>query len=266
MWTKEVLGTEKPIIALLHLDALPGDPKFCGSLDAVIEHARADLNALQDGGVDAVLIANEYSFPMSPVTRTETLMAMSCVIGAIKSDIRVPFGTNVVLNPEETIRMAAAVGASFGRSAFAGSYSGCYGVHVTNWGEVVRLKYALGHPEIQMLCKINPEGDARLVDQPIEEIMDGIALGNFVGGFCVSGPSAGKEADFELLARVCRHAAKKHIPVFCNTGCREDTIEKILEIADGGCVGTAFKNEDGRVSLAKVTSFMNTVKKARGDK
>ena len=32
MWTQEMFGVEKPIIALLHLDALPGDPGYCGSM------------------------------------------------------------------------------------------------------------------------------------------------------------------------------------------------------------------------------------------
>lgn len=266
MWTKEVFGTEKPIIALLHLDPLPGDPKFCGSLDTIIEQAVADLNALQDGGVDGVLIANEFSFPMSDVTRTETLMAMACVIGALKRDIRIPFGTNVVLNPEETIRMAAATGASFGRSAFAGAYTGFYGVHVTNWGENVRLKYELGIPEMKLLCKINPEGDVRLAEQPIEQVIDGVCMGGFVGALCVSGPGAGQEASWDLLKKVCELAKPKNVPVFCNTGCRQDTIEKILSIADGGCVGTTFKGPDGRVDVNKVRSFMEVVKKARGDR
>ena len=35
MWTKDLFGTDKPIIALLHLDALPGEPAFCGSLDTI---------------------------------------------------------------------------------------------------------------------------------------------------------------------------------------------------------------------------------------
>lgn len=30
MWIHDMFGTEKPIIALLHLDALPGDPGFAG--------------------------------------------------------------------------------------------------------------------------------------------------------------------------------------------------------------------------------------------
>ncbi|MCI5481214.1 MAG: BtpA/SgcQ family protein [Lachnospiraceae bacterium] len=266
MWTKEMFGTEKPIIALLHLDPLPGDPGFCGSLDTVIAHAASDLNALQDGGVDGVLIANEFSFPMSDVTRTETLMAMTCVIGAIRKDIRVPFGTNVVLNPAETIRMAAATGASFGRSAFSGAFTGTYGVHVADWGENVRLKYALGRPDLQLLCKVNPEGDVRLADMPIKAVIDGISLGGHVGAFCVSGPGAGQEASWDFLKQVCELAAPKHVPVFCNTGCRQDTIERILTIADGGCVGTAFKGADGRVDINKVKSFMEVVKKSRGDR
>ena len=266
MWTKGLFGTEKPIIALLHLDPLPGDPDFCGSLDTVIEHASCDVKALQEGGVDGVLIANEFSFPMTYVSHTETLMAMACVIGAIKKDIHVPFGTNVVMNPEETIRMAKAVGASFGRSAFAGAFTGTYGVHVNNFGENVRLKYALGIPEMKLLCKINPEGDVLLAEQSIEAIIDNVTLGDHVGAFCVSGPGAGQEASWDLLAHVCDLAKAKHVPVFCNTGCKESTIAKILTIADGGCVGTAFKGADGRVDADKVRSFMAVAKEARGDR
>ena len=59
MWTQDMFGVEKPIIALLHLDALPGDPGYCGDMKTVTEHARKDLLALQDGGVDGILFANE---------------------------------------------------------------------------------------------------------------------------------------------------------------------------------------------------------------
>ena len=48
MWTQDMFGVEKPIIALLHLDALPGDPGYCGDMKTVTEHARKDLLALQD--------------------------------------------------------------------------------------------------------------------------------------------------------------------------------------------------------------------------
>ena len=261
MWTKDLFGTDKPIIALLHLDALPGEPAFCGSLDTIMEHAAADLDALQAGGVDGVLIANEYCFPITPNTSTVTLMAMAAVIGSLKKDIRIPFGVNVVYNPAETIKMAAALGASFGRSAFGGAYTGAYGLHSVNFGDMVRLKYTLGHPEIKLLCKFNPEGDARLGSQTTEEVMNGLCQGGFMGALCVSGPGAGQEASMGYLEEVAALAKKKNVPVFCNTGCRHDTIEKILKVADGACVGTALKGPDGRVDLEKVKSFMGIARR-----
>lgn len=47
-WFKEVFATEKPIIAMCHLDALPGDPSYDPGkgLGWVIERARQNLRAL----------------------------------------------------------------------------------------------------------------------------------------------------------------------------------------------------------------------------
>jgi predicted TIM-barrel enzyme len=49
---KEMFGKEKPIIALLHLRALPGDPLFNakGSMKNTIFWAHEELGVLQDGG------------------------------------------------------------------------------------------------------------------------------------------------------------------------------------------------------------------------
>lgn len=51
-WLKEVFKTEKPIIAMCHLQALPGDSGYDQEkgMEWVIEKAREDLYALQDGG------------------------------------------------------------------------------------------------------------------------------------------------------------------------------------------------------------------------
>ena len=84
LWTKEMFGVEKPIIALLHLRALPGDPLFGGDMDAVVHQAHEDLIALQDGGVDGILIANEFSLPYQPKADAVTIGAMGYVVGRLK--------------------------------------------------------------------------------------------------------------------------------------------------------------------------------------
>ena len=65
LWTTKLFGVKKPIIAMLHLDPLPGDPRwrYGDTMESVVQHALADLKALQDGGVDGILISNEFSLP-----------------------------------------------------------------------------------------------------------------------------------------------------------------------------------------------------------
>jgi len=62
-WLQELFGVQKPIIAMCHLHALPGDPQYDPQkgMDWMVEKARADLAALQRGGIDAVMFSNEYS-------------------------------------------------------------------------------------------------------------------------------------------------------------------------------------------------------------
>ena len=78
-WLKEVIGTEKAVIAMCHLRALPGDPSFDAQLGMnwVIDKAWDDLMALQNGGVDAVMFSNEFSLPYLTKVRPETTASMA---------------------------------------------------------------------------------------------------------------------------------------------------------------------------------------------
>ena len=93
MWMKDLWHKDKVIIGMLHLDALPGNPRYSASdsLDIIIEHARMDLKSLINGSVDAVLISNEFSFPYQRKMDFVTVACMASIIGEIKKDITVPF-------------------------------------------------------------------------------------------------------------------------------------------------------------------------------
>jgi predicted TIM-barrel enzyme len=64
-WLKDLFGTNKPIIAMCHFLAMPGDPGYdkSGGIELVYEKAKADMLALQEGGVDAIMFSNEFSLP-----------------------------------------------------------------------------------------------------------------------------------------------------------------------------------------------------------
>jgi predicted TIM-barrel enzyme len=128
-WLQDVFGTDKAIIGMCHMLPLPGDPHYDAKkgMGYVVDMCRRDLSALQEGGVDAVMFANEFSLPYLTDVATETVAAMARVIGELMGDIRIPFGVNVLWDARKSLDLAAATGACFVREIFTGVYASDFG-------------------------------------------------------------------------------------------------------------------------------------------
>ncbi len=265
-WLKHVIGTEKAIIAMLHMQPMPGDPYYDRKrgMEWVIEKARADLDALQEGGVDAIMFSNEYSLPYLTKVKTETVAAMARVIGELRRDIEVPYGVNVLWDPIASLDLAAATDAKFVREIFTGAYASDFGVWNTDCGATVRHQREIGAEHVKLLYNIVPEAAKYLADREIESIAKTTVFNCRPDALCVSGATAGAATNPELLKRA-KSAAGETV-VLANTGCRKDTIESFLDIADGAVVGTTFK-VDGKfengVDKKRVQEFMAVVKSYR---
>ncbi|MGV0959300.1 MAG: BtpA/SgcQ family protein [Limnohabitans sp.] len=264
-WLKQTFGVDKPIIAMCHLQALPGDPHYdsAAGMAKVIKLARQDLMHLQDGGVDAVMFSNEFSLPYLTTVKTATTAAMARIIGELQHEIRVPFGVNVLWDPIASIDLAAATGALFIREIITGVYASDFGLWNTNVGTTVRHKMALA-PDLRMLFNIVPEAASYLGQRNIVDIAKSTVFNNRPDALCVSGLTAGAETDTQILTSV-----KQAVPetmVLCNTGCRLENVQRQLAIADGAVVGSTFKIDgqfDNLVDPTRVKSFMQKVKSLR---
>lgn len=271
-WTEKLFDTKKPVIAMLHLDPLPGDPRyhFGDSMDQVVAHALDDLRALQYGGVDGILISNEFSLPYERDMSFITPAAMARVIGEIKSEIIVPFGVDCISDGLATIELAAAVNADFVRGTFSGVYVGDGGFYNNNLSSLLRRKSALHLNNLRMLYFINPESDKNLDTRDLSEISKSTMFKAHPDGLCVSAKAAGKDVSNALIEKL-----KTDLPnsiIFCNTGCTLSTITDKLTLADGAVVGTYFKAngafesqdfENIRVDRERVKQFMDVVKAFR---
>lgn len=265
-WLKDVIGTEKAIIAMCHFLALPGDPYYDKEkgMEYVVEMARKDLHALQDGGVDAIMFSNEFSLPYLTDVKTETVAAMARIIGELKHEIKIPFGVNVLWDAKKSLDLAVATGAKFVREIFTGVYASDFGLWNTNVGETVRHQYRIGAADVKLIFNIVPEAAQYLANRDIESIAKSTVFNNRPDAICVSGLIAGAETDSQILKRV-----KESVPgtvVLANTGVRLENLEKQLSIADGAVVGTTFKYEgefENHVDQARVKAFMDNVKAFR---
>ena len=262
-WMEEVFGCRKPIIGMCHLNALPGDPAFDQKqgIRGVLEWAHKDLQALQKGGIDAVMFSNEFSLPYLTRVQTVTTAAMARIIGELMTDIRVPFGVNVLWDPAASLDLAVATGARFVREIFSGVYASDFGLWNTNCGAVVRHQHAIGAQKVKLLFNIVPEAARYLADRDIVDIAKSTVFNTRPDGLCVSGLTAGTQTDDKILRKV--RDAVPETPVFANTGVNIANVEKQLAIADGAVVGTTFKYDavfENHVDEKRVKAFMDKVK------
>lgn len=266
-WIEETFGTRKPVIAMCHLHALPGDPEYDAArgLPWVVEQARNDLRALQAGGVDAVMFSNERSLPYLTQVEPITTSCMARIIAELFEEIRVPFGVNVLWDPVASIDLAVATGASFVREIFTGVYASDYGTWDTNCGAVIRHRRAVDGVRVKLLFNILPESAAYLAQRNIAEIAKSTVFNTRPDGLCVSGLTAGSETSMEALKAV--KDSVPETPVFANTGVRLSNVEQQLAIADGVITGTAFKRDGyiwNEVDCERVRAFMKQVREVRG--
>lgn len=266
-WMRDLFKVEKPIIAMCHFLALPGDPGY--DVEKGIHHilaaARADLMALQEGGVDAVMFSNEASLPYLTQVEPITTVTMARIIGELLDDIEVPFGVNVLWDAIASLDLAVATGASFVREIFTGVYASDFGLWNTNCGKVIRHQHAIHGQNVKLLFNIVPESATYLAPRDLADIAKSTVFNNRPDGLCVSGLTAGEETSSTVLQTVKN--AVPGTPVFANTGVRLSNIEEQLSIADGAVVGTAFKIDSyiwNPVDVNRVRSFMKKVNAVRG--
>lgn len=262
-WLNTVIGTEKPIIAMCHLQPLPGDPHYDrkGGMGKVLDAARYDLLALQSGGVDAVMFSNEFSLPYLTRVRPETVAAMARIIGELMGEITVPYGVNCLWDPIASLDLAAATGAQFLREIITGVYASDFGLWNTSVGETARHQVSVGAEDVKLLYNIVPEAASYLGGRGVVDIARSTVFNCRSDALCISGLTAGVPTDNQVL-----QAVKEAVPetvVLCNTGCNAGNIERQLSIADGAVVATTFKVDgafDNQVDEKRVRAFMDIVK------
>ncbi|WP_435231933.1 BtpA/SgcQ family protein [Pseudopelagicola sp. nBUS_20] len=259
-------GTAKPVIAMVHLGALPGTPLHNNDngLDGLITAAHADLSALQAAGVDAVMFGNENDRPYEFDVDTASTATMAYVIGRLREHITVPFGVNVLWDPLSTVALAAATGAVFCREIFTGSYASDMGHWTPDAGSALRYRKRVGRDDLLMLYNVSAEFADSLDRRSLPDRARSAVFSSIPDAVLVSGQITGEAAKMEDLEAV--KAVLPDIPVLANTGVKHDTVADVMRIADGCIVGSSLKVEGNTwnaVDLDRARDFMDRAKAAR---
>lgn len=257
----------KPVIAMLHLSALPGAPLYdaAAGIDGIVAAAAADLDALQAAGVDAIMVGNENDRPYELEVGTASTAAMAHVIGRLRDRIHTPLGVNVLWDPKATVAVAAATGAVFAREIFTGAYASDMGLWTPDAGQALRERARLGRDDLCLLFNVSAEFADSLDRRSLPDRARSAVFSSLADAVLVSGPITGEPAPLADLEAVKR--ALPETPVLANTGVKHDTVAEVLGIADGCIVGSALKVDGdtwNAVDPARAADFMDRARAARG--
>jgi len=262
-----IAGTAKPIIGMVHLPALPGTPRWSGSMERVLASARADAAALAEGGADAILVENFGDVPFA-AGRVDagTVAAMSVAIAAIARDVALPIGVNVLRSdPMSALAIAAATGASFVRvNVHVGAVVADQGLLLSGAHDTLRYRRLLG-ADVKIFADVETKHGAPLAPVPLAlEARDCVERG-LADGLVVTGVATGEPTALADLERV--RGAVPDTPLLVGSGATPETAAELLSVADALIVGTSVKRDGlvgNPVDPRRVRRLVDAARGARG--
>lgn len=147
---------KKSIIGMIHTLALPGTMDYCGDMTKVIDRALADLHAMQNAGVDAVIVENFCDHPAGTKLEPEQMAALTAVATVVAREATIPVGIDAAFcDPMASLAIAVAVGATFIRvPVFVDTVVTSDGIVKPCVRELQRYRKLLGAENIALLCDI----------------------------------------------------------------------------------------------------------------
>lgn len=236
----------KPIIGMIHLKPLPGAPTYEGKLGEALDSALQDADTLEQGGVDALMIENFFDSPFfKDQVGPETVAAMTRIIAAIRQQTSLPLGVNVLRNDGiSAIAIATACDCQFiCVNVLSWAMLADQGIIEGKAAQILRYRRQL-LSDVLIFADCLTKHAVSLAPQA----MDVVAMDTWERGgadaLVISGVATGKETDRDDVIAARRGAPDA--PILIGSGMTQDSVESLLEIADGAIVGTYFKR-GGRV-------------------
>jgi membrane complex biogenesis BtpA family protein len=254
-------GTEKVVIGMLHLPALPGSPLAQLTISQIREELLKDADTLQKGGVHGLMMENFGDVPFYPDRVPAYVIAqMTALACEVRKRVDLPLGINVLRNDGRgALAVAHACGASFIRvNVLCGARVADQGLIQGIAHDLLRERAMLAAEHVKIFADVDVKHSAALASRPLNDEVDDLIARALADAIVVSGAGTGKATDPAKSRQVKRAATDT--PVFIGSGITSETIKEFFGSADGFIVGTALKKDGistNPVELARVRELMS---------
>src|ERR1044071_2122058 len=239
---EDLFSTSKPVVAVIHVGALPGTPASALAVDGLIELAVREAAAYRDGGVDGLMVENMHDVPyLRGAVGPEVVAAMSVVARAVKAEAGLPVGVQILAGANiESVAVAHAAGLDYVRiEAYAFAHVADEGLIQSSAAELLRFRRKIGAERVRVWADVKKKHSAHAITADVS-LGETCATVEFMRGdaVIVSGSDTGeppRAADVKEAKSHCR------IPVLLGSGVTPENVAEFYDAADGFIVGSYFK-------------------------
>jgi uncharacterized protein len=245
----------KTIIGMIHLPMLPGYVESRG-IDHAVRSAIGDLHALEEGGIRAVLVENEYDRPHRVRAEPETVAAMTRVTRAVVQESESGLvGCEILLHdPRASLAVASIAGAGFIRTDYfvdRMTRPG-YGEFEIDPEGLLEYRTSLAADDVLILADIQVKYATMIAPRPLA---DSAVLAREKGAdaVIVTGDRSGHPPTIAQL-----QMARQGLPVLVGSGLNAANARTLLAECDGAIVGTSLMT-DGVVDQDAVKLLISSI-------
>ena len=265
---QKIFKVKKPIIGMIHTDALPGTPKSKNDLNSIIKKAKKEAEIYKKAEVDAVKIENMHDLPyLNKNVGAEIISAMTVIGCEVRKILRnMPVGIQILAGAnKEALAVAKAAKLDFIRAeGFVFAHVADEGIMESCAGELLRYRKQINAENIFIFTDIKKKHSAHAITSDVNIKETASAAEFFLSdGIIITGTATGEEASIKEIEIVKKQVK---IPVLVGSGVTIKNIESYLTIVDGLIVGSYFKKGgfwENELDYERVRKFMDKVKNIR---
>ena len=266
---EELFRVKKPIIGVIHLQALPGAPRYAGKpMHEIYAAAVADAKTLAAGGIDGIILENASDMPFRRPENIgpETVAALTAACLEVRSAVDTPIGITCVANGViPGLAVAKAAGARWVRAnQWVNAYVANEGFLNGPAPEAMRYHAAIGAADVRIFADVHVKFGAHAItaDRSIsEQATDAEWFDADV--LIASGTRTGSPTEPREVEEV-RHGTR--LPVIVGSGLNPDQVPGLMAVADGAIIGQWLKRDGvwwNPVDPARVERLMAAVSALR---
>jgi membrane complex biogenesis BtpA family protein len=232
----------KPLIAMIHVAALPGTPAGTSSVAEAVALAVKEARLYKEGGVDGIALENMHDTPfLKGRVGPEIVAAMTLLGQALKAESGLPVGIQILAGANrEAMAAAHAAGLDFVRAeGFVFAHVADEGLIEASSAELLRYRKLIGAERVQVWADVKKKHAAHALTADVSLGATAQAVEFFRGdAVIITGSVTGeppKMADVQEAKAHCR------LPVVLGSGVTPENLPGFWPAADGFIVGTYCK-------------------------